>query len=100
MVQFIKSIFGKYKFKSQEDEIAESFDAFIIAHNYNTDQTRFLRVIKRVFLDKIRRHELLEIDDFYEGPVEAFGVGAADRLFKKGDLKEVIEFLNQRVLVK
>jgi len=100
LVQFIKSIFGKYKFKSQEDEIAESFDAFIIAHNYNTDQTRFLRVIKRVFLDKIRRHELLEIDDFYEGPVEAFGVGAADRLFKKGDLKEVIEFLNQRVLVK
>ncbi len=100
LVQFIKSIFGKYKFNSQEDEIAESFDAFIIAHNYNTDQTRFLRVIKSVFLNKIRRHELLEIDDFYEGPVEAFGADAADRLFKKSDLKEVIEFFNQRVPAK
>jgi type I restriction enzyme R subunit len=100
LVQFIKSIFGKYKFKSQEDQIAESFDAFIIAHNYNTDQTRFLRVIKNVFLVKIRRHELLEIDDFYEGPVEAFGAGAADRLFREGELKEVIEFFNERVQVK
>ncbi len=97
LVQFIKSIFGKYKFKSQEDEIAESFDAFIIAHNYNTDQTRFLRVIKSIFLAKIRRHELLEIDDFYEGPVEAFGTNAAERLFSKNDLKEVLEFFNKRV---
>ncbi|MDP2653413.1 MAG: DEAD/DEAH box helicase family protein [Candidatus Omnitrophota bacterium] len=96
LVQFIKSIFGKYKFKSQEDQIAESFDAFIIAHNYNTDQTRFLRVIKSVFLSKVRRHELLELDDFYEGPVEAFGVDAASRLFSQDDLKEVLEFLNER----
>jgi len=98
LVQFIKSIFGKYKFKSQEDEIAESFDAFIIAHNYNTDQTRFLRVIKSVFLAKVRRHELLEIDDFYEGPVEAFGADAVDRLFSKDDLDEVIMFFNDRVI--
>ncbi len=97
LVQFIKAIFGKYKFKSQEEQIAESFDAFIIAHNYNTDQTRFLRVIKSVFLAKVRRHELLEIDDFYEGPVEAFGAGAVERLFSKEDLKEVVEFFNQRV---
>ncbi len=97
LAQFIKSIFGKYKFKSQEDQIAESFDAFIIAHNYNTDQTCFLRVIKSVFLVKIRRHELLELDDFYEGPVEALGMDAADRLFTKEDLEEVIVFFNKRV---
>lgn len=97
LVQFIKSIFGKYKFRSQEEEIADSFDAFIIAHNYNTDQTRFLRVIKTVFLAKVRRHELLEIDDFYEGPVEAFGAGAADRLFTQDDLDEVIRFFNERI---
>ncbi len=96
-VQFIKSIFGKYKFKNQEDEIAESFDAFIIAHNYNPDQTRFLRVIKNVFIAKVRRHELLVIDDFYEGPVEAFGMDAASRLFTKDDLNEVLEFFNARV---
>lgn len=100
LVQFIKSIFGKYKFKSQEDQIAESFDGYIIAHNYNTDQTRFLRVIKNVFLAKVRRHEFLEIDDFYEGPVEAFGTGAADRLFSKKDLTEVLEFFNERVQIK
>lgn len=100
LVQFIKSIFGKYKFKSQEEEIAESFDAFIIAHNYNTDQTRFLRVIKSVFLAKVRRHELLEIGDFYEGPVEAFGIGAVERLFSKDDLEEVLEFCNERAAAK
>ncbi len=103
LVQFIKSIFGKYKFRSQEEEIAESFHAFIIAHNYNTDQTRFLRVIKTVFLAKVRRHEILEMDDFYEGPVEAFGANAADRLFTKQELDEVIEFVktySERVIKK
>ncbi|MCK5519229.1 MAG: hypothetical protein KAI61_07425, partial [Alphaproteobacteria bacterium] len=64
------------------------------------DQTRFLRVIKSVFLAKVRRHELLEVDDFYEGPVEAFGAGAAERLFSKDDLDEVMRFLNERVPVK
>ena len=97
LIQFIKSIFGKYKFRSQEEQIAESFDAFIIAHNYNTDQTRFLRVIKSVFLAKVRRHELLMVDDFYEGPVEAFGMNAADRLFKKTDIEEVLEFCKKKV---
>lgn len=97
LVQFIKSIFGKYKFKSQEDQIAESFDAFIIAHNYNTDQTRFLRVIKSVFLSKVRRHELLVIDDFYEGPAREFGADAADRLFTKENLREVLEFCKKEV---
>jgi type I restriction enzyme R subunit len=97
LVQFIKSILGKYKFKSQEDEIAESFDAFIIAHNYNTDQTRFLRVIKNVFLAKVRRHELLEVDDFYEGPVKELGGDIAERLFSKQEIEEVLEFFNRRV---
>ena len=92
LLQFIKSIFGKYKFKSREQEISESFDAFLISHNYNTDQTRFLRVIKNVFLSRIRKQKPIKIDDFYEGPVEAFGADAADRYFTNDQIKEIIDF--------
>ena len=94
--QFIKMILGTFKFPTAEEKIAESFDAFIVQKNYfNADQTRFLRVVKSVFLEKARRQEALALADLYEEPFDTFGVDAADRLFKKEELEEIVKFFNQ-----
>lgn len=94
--QFIKMILGTFKFPTAEEKIAESFDAFIVQKNYfNADQTRFLRVVKSVFLEKARRREALALADLYEEPFDTFGVDAADRLFKKEELEEIVKFFNQ-----
>ena len=94
--QFIKMILGTFEFPTAEEKIAESFDAFIVQKNYfNADQTRFLRVVKSVFLEKARRHEALALADLYEEPFDTFGLDAADRLFKKEELQEIVEFFNQ-----
>ena len=61
----------------------------------NVDQTRFLRVVKSVFLEKARRREALALADLYEEPFDTFGVDAADRLFKKEELEEIVKFFNQ-----
>ncbi|MEA1928813.1 MAG: DEAD/DEAH box helicase family protein [Candidatus Auribacterota bacterium] len=94
--QFIKMILGTFEFPTAEEKIAESFDAFIVRKNYfNADQTRFLRVVKSVFLEKARRREALALADLYEAPFDTFGEEAADRLFEKEELKEIVKFFNQ-----
>ncbi len=94
--QFIRMILGKFKFPTAEEKIAESFDAFIVLKNYfNADQIRFLRVVKSVFLEKARRNESLALSDLYDDPFTAFGIDAADRLFRKEELKEIVNFFNQ-----
>ena len=94
--QFIKMVLGTFKFPTAEERIAESFDAFVVQKNYfNADQLRFLRVVKSVFLAKARRQEALALADLYEEPFDAFGVDAAERLFRKEDLEEIVGFFNQ-----
>ena len=94
--QFIKMILGTFEFPTAEEKIAESFDAFIVRKNFfNADQTRFLRVVKSVFLEKARRQEALALADLYEEPFDAFGEEAADHLFKKEELEEIVEFFNK-----
>ncbi len=98
--QFIKMILGTFEFPTAEEKIAESFDAFIVRKNYfNADQTRFLRVVKSVFLEKARRREALALADLYEAPFDAFGEEAADRLFQKEELEEIVKFFNQLPVV-
>jgi type I restriction enzyme R subunit len=44
--------------------VRRSIGAFILAHNYNADQSRFLRVVQSVFLQR----RTLELADLYEEP--------------------------------
>ena len=97
--QFLLKMLGKFEFPSREEIIAQSFETFIHEKNYfAADQIRFLRIVKNVFLEKSRRHEQLSIQDLYEGPFETLGTDAADRLFKKQELDEIIEFFNAQAI--
>jgi type I restriction enzyme R subunit len=94
-IQFIKSIFGKYKFPDAEELINESFNTYVVERNnmiaLSAEQIRFLRVIKNVFAQK--KH--LEYNDLFEPPFTQFGMDAATRLFDEEELKEIINIFNQ-----
>jgi hypothetical protein len=58
-----------------------------LAHNYNADQSRFLRAVQNVFL---QRHAL-ELAEFYEEPFTNFGENAVEKFFSASVIEELIE---------
>lgn len=99
--QFILKLLGKFEFPAREEIVAKAFETFVHGkHYFAADQIRFLRIVKNVFLEKARRRERLTLHDLYEGPFETLGIDAADRLFKKQELEEIIDFLNTQAVLK
>ncbi len=52
LVDFLKHVLGLEALPSYETVVRKAFDAFILEHNYNSDQSRFLRVMQSVFLQR------------------------------------------------
>ena len=75
------------------DLIRKAFDAFILEHHYNADQSRFLRTVQSVFMQKRK----LEVGDLYEPPFTNFGMNAVEKLFSDEDVDEIIE-LTKRLI--
>jgi type I restriction enzyme R subunit len=94
-IQFIKSIFGKYKFPDAEELINRSFNTYVVERNnrgaLTAEQIRFLRVVKNVFARK--KH--IEYNDLFEPPFTQFGAEAATRLFSEEELQEIIDIFNE-----
>lgn len=89
LVDFLKHVLDLAPLPTQEDVVRRAFDAFILEHNYNADQSRFLRAVQSVFL---QRHKLEE-DDLYEPPLTNFGENAVERLFRDGEIEELMEMV-------
>jgi type I restriction enzyme R subunit len=70
--------------------VQHQFEAYIIAHNFNADQIRFLRAVQSVFLQKRR----LEMADLYESPLTNFGADAVERWFTEQEAREIVAFAN------
>jgi len=79
-----------------KDVVARQFEDYVIKHNYNADQIRFLRAVQSVFLQK--RH--LETADLYEPPLDMFGADAVERWFTEKEVEEVVEFANRMAISK
>ncbi|MFZ1322899.1 MAG: DEAD/DEAH box helicase family protein [Ignavibacteria bacterium] len=86
-VDFLKHILNLESLPSFKDIIGKSFDAFILEHNYNADQSRFLRAVQTVFLDRRK----LELADLYEEPFTNFGSNAVEKYFNKEEIEELLE---------
>jgi len=71
-----------------KDLVARQFEDYVIKHNYNADQIRFLRAVQSVFLQK--RH--LETADLYEPPLDMFGADAVERWFTQNEMDEFVKF--------
>ena len=87
LVDFLKHILKIESLPSYETVVRKSFDAFILEHNYNADQSRFLRVVQSVFLQRKK----LELSDLYEEPFTNFGANAVEKLFGENEITELIE---------
>ena len=87
LVDFLKHVLGLEALPSYETVVRRSFDAFMLEHNYNADQSRFLRVVQSVFLQRRK----LELADLYEEPFTNFGANAVEKLFGESEISELIE---------
>lgn len=90
LVDFLKHVLKLEQLPSYEAVVRKAFDAFILEHNYNADQSRFLRVVQSVFLQRKK----LELADLYEEPFTNFGHNAVERLFHRREMIELVELIN------
>ena len=92
-VDFLKHALNIEKIPSYEDVVKTAFDAFILEHNYNADQSRFLRAVQNVFVQRRK----LETADLYEEPFTNFGSNAVDKLFTEEEVNELVELTRKLV---
>jgi len=93
LVDFLKHALNIEKIPSYEDIVKKAFDAFILEHNYNADQSRFLRAVQNVFVQRRK----LEPADLYEEPFTNFGKDAVDKLFTEEDVNELVELTKKLI---
>ena len=92
-VDFLKHALNIEKIPSYEDVVKKAFDIFILKHNYDADQSRFLRAVQNVFVQRRK----LEPADLYEEPFTNFGSNAVDKLFTEEDVNELVELTRRLV---
>jgi type I restriction enzyme R subunit len=87
LIDFLKHILKIDKLPSYYDIVKTAFDSFILTHNYNADQSRFLRAVQNQFIE--RKH--IEEADLYDEPFTQFGDNAVERLFSEEEIKDIIQ---------
>ena len=93
LMDFLKHILKLENLPTYEQVVRKAFDAFILEHRYNADQTRFLRTVQSVFLQKRK----LDTADLYEAPFSNFGTNAVEKLFSDKDIEELVELTKRLV---
>jgi type I restriction enzyme R subunit len=91
LTDFLRHVLKLESLPSYEQIVRKAFDAFILEHNYNADQTRFLRTVQTVFLQKRK----LEEADLYEAPFTNFGANAVEKLFKEDEIGEMMKMVKR-----
>jgi type I restriction enzyme, R subunit len=91
LVDFLKYMLKLEDIPTYKDVVRQAFDAFILEHNYNADQTRFLRTVQNVFIQK----RSLELADLYDAPFTNFGADIVDKLFTLRDVKDLMELVKE-----
>jgi type I restriction enzyme R subunit len=87
LIDFIKHILNIENLPSYSDIVRKAFDAFILNHNYNADQSRFLRAVQTVFMQRKQIDEA----DLYDVPFTQFGMNAVEKYFTEEEIKDIIQ---------
>ena len=93
LTDFLKYVLKLEHLPDFTDVVRKAFDAFILEHHYDANQTRFLRTVQTVFVQKRR----LEVGDLYEAPFTNFGLNAVEKLFSEDEVEEILE-LTKRLI--
>jgi type I restriction enzyme R subunit len=92
-IDFLKHVLKLETLPTYETIIRKAFDFYILEHNYNADQSRFLRAVQNFYI----QHHKLEPADLYEEPFINFGVNAVEKLFSEEEVNELVELTKKLV---
>ena len=71
--------------------VQRQFARYIADHPFTADQTRFLRAVQTIFLQK----KQLTLADLYEPPLTHFGQDAVERWFTQEQIDDILTFTTQ-----
>jgi type I restriction enzyme R subunit len=94
MIDFIKAALGRLHIKSNEEQLNESFHAWLVTKSFSPEQAQYLSLLKNRGIAKGR----VGIDDLFAPPLSILNAGGLGvELFGEKGLKEVINDMNQTV---
>jgi type I restriction enzyme R subunit len=88
LLEFLRRLLEIEGIPDYGEIVRRQFQQYIADHPFNADQTRFLRAVQNVFLQRRR----LTLIDFYEPPLTSFGQDAVEHLFNRQEVEEILAF--------
>ncbi len=98
LVDLIRLAIGLIHLKSRAESIGEAFDHFIASHQeYNADQILFIRTIRTVLVQEAEWAQKVNLtyNDLFEPPFTSLSRNAAERLFTKQQIDDLLGFIEQ-----
>lgn len=94
LIDFIRAALGTLKLKSREEQLTESFQAWMVTQNLTPQQAQFLSLVKNRGIVKGK----VTVNDLFQPPLsilDAAGLGV--ELFGERRLREIIDDMNESV---
>ena len=94
LVDFIRAALGQLRLKSREEELEETFRAWLVSRSLTPQQADYLCLLKNrgIAVGRVR------IEDLFEPPLSILDTaGKGIELFGEQGLKEVVDELNEGV---
>lgn len=88
LIEFVRQLLELDGVPDYADIVRHQFDGYVAAHPFNADQTRFLRALQNVFVQK----RCLQLADLYAPPLSAFGADAVEKYFTPEQVQDVLAF--------
>ncbi|MGI5925159.1 MAG: DEAD/DEAH box helicase family protein [Lentisphaeria bacterium] len=97
LIDFIKAALGSLKIKSREEQLTESFQAWLVAKSLAPQQAQYLSLLKN---RGIARGQI-ELADLFQPPLSILNAAELGvKLFGEQGLKEIIQDMNESVFKK
>lgn len=97
LIDFIKAALGRLKIKPREEELTESFQAWLVAKSLTPQQAQYLSLLKNRGIARGG----IELEDLFQPPLSILNAAELGvELFGERGLKDVIEDMNVSVFRK
>jgi type I restriction enzyme R subunit len=97
LIDFIKAALEGFKQKSNEEELTENFQAWLVSQSLSPQQAQYLSILKNrgIARGKIR------LEDLFEPPLSVLNAAELGvELFGEKRLKEIIQNMNESIFQK
>lgn len=96
VADFIKAVFGKYKFPTKKERVEDAYSSWIRQKNFSAEQTKLLVQLKDRF---VAGDAEITAEDFTKQPFSSQGgISYALSIFGEDKLKATLEEMNHSVL--